>query len=95
MAAIQKPIRAIFMVVGKPLRFLGNTEKHQILARERINSLDGGDNRLNEFCNLLEARYKTYRKLAFATLSETSEFELWPRWLLSDYPPEKASLIAG
>ncbi len=49
MAALQKPIKTIFFDVGKPFRFFVIDEKHQNLASARINRLDGGDNRLNEF----------------------------------------------
>ncbi len=88
-------IQAIFLDVGNTLRILLKDEQHQTAARHEIVRLVGTDNSPEEFCADLDVRYKVYRKWAFENLCEASEFELWTRWLLSDYPSEKIGPIAS
>ena len=45
-------------------------------------------------CQIIDERYKAYRKWAFETWIEAPESELWTHWLLPDYPAEKLAPIA-
>lgn len=92
---MQNDINAIFFDIGNTLRFLVKDEEHQNHIREQIKSLTGFDHTVDDLCEILETRYKVYRKWAFSTLIEASEEDLWTKWLLPDYPKEKINPIAG
>jgi putative hydrolase of the HAD superfamily len=86
---MNKAIDCIFLDVGNTLRILLKDEAHQAAARQKITALAGTDEAPEPFVAQIDARYKVYRKWAFANLTEASEPELWTRWLLPDFPPEK------
>jgi putative hydrolase of the HAD superfamily len=88
-------IEAIFIDLGNTLRMLVQDEEHMQRARQGITRLVGTDEDPVAFCAKLEERYKEYRKWAFAELTESSEEELWTRWLTPDFPPEKIAPLAG
>ncbi len=88
-------IKVIFIDVGHTLRVVVEDPPYQAEARTRIASLVGAKQDPHAFCQELDARYKVYRKWAFETLLESSEKELWTRWMLPDFPAEKIGPLAG
>jgi putative hydrolase of the HAD superfamily len=88
-------IEVIFIDVGHTLRVVVEDPPYQAQARARIAALVGAKQDPDAFCQELEARYKIYRKWAFETLLESSEKELWTRWMLPDFPAEKIGPLAG
>lgn len=88
-------IEAIFIDVGHTLRVLVKDEPYQARARRQIATLVGAQESPEDFCELLDARYKVYRKWAFETLREASERELWTHWLLPDWPAERIAPLSG
>jgi FMN phosphatase YigB (HAD superfamily) len=88
-------IEAVFIDVGNTLRILVEDEPYQARARQQIAAMVGAQGSPDEFCETLDARYKLYRKWAFATLTEASERELWTRWLLPDCSPDEIGPLAG
>ena len=87
-------IKAIFLDVGNTLRILHPDEAHQSQARKKIAEMVGTKESPEEFCKVLDGRYKTYRKWAFENLIEASETELWTRWLTPEFPSEKIASVA-
>jgi len=88
-------IEAIFIDVGATLRYLVQDEPYQAQARRQIATLVGTDESPESFCELLDARYKVYRKWAFETLLEAPERELWTKWMLPDWPADRIAPLAG
>jgi putative hydrolase of the HAD superfamily len=88
-------IEAIFIDVGNTMRVLVEDEPYQAQARKQIATLVGTPESPESFCERLDERYKVYRKWAFETLIEASEKELWTRWMLPDWPPEKIAPLSG
>lgn len=87
-------IDAIFIDLGNTMRILVKDEHHQADARKKIAELVGAQESPETLIRGIDERYKTYRKWAFETWIEASESELWTRWLLPDYPPEKITPLA-
>jgi putative hydrolase of the HAD superfamily len=90
-----RDIKVIFIDVGATLRYLVEDEPYQANARKQIATLVGTDQSPEDFCELLDARYKVYRKWAFETLLEAPERELWTRWMLPDWPADQIEPLAG
>jgi putative hydrolase of the HAD superfamily len=88
-------IEVIFIDVGNTLRVLVEDEPYQAQARKQIATLVGAQESPESFCERLDERYKVYRKWAFETLLEASERELWTRWMLPDWPPDKIAPLSG
>jgi putative hydrolase of the HAD superfamily len=88
-------IKVIFIDVGATLRYLVEDEPYQAQARRQIATLVGTDTPPESFCELLDARYKVYRKWAFETLLEAPERDLWTKWMLPDWPAERIAPLAG
>jgi HAD superfamily hydrolase (TIGR01549 family) len=88
-------IEAIFLDLGNTLRILLKDAEHQAAARQKIVELVGTDEDPEAFCEMLNARYKTYRKWAFEHLAEASEAELWTRWLTPDFPAERIAPLGA
>lgn len=86
---MNREIKAIFIDLGNTLRILLKDEGHMARARERIVELVGTDEDPAVFVDRLNARYKEYRKWAFANLREAPEAEMWQRWLTPEFSPEK------
>lgn len=82
-------IEAIFLDVGNTLRILTDNIAHQEKARKAIVDLIGSDSEPAIFCEMLDERYKIYRKWAFENMREAPEDKLWTDWMLPDFPLEK------
>ncbi len=92
---MQPPIDAIFLDVGNTLRIVIEDKPFMAQARKDLMTLVGAQESEEAFFEMLDARWKAYRKQSKATLLEASEKELWTQWLLPDYPPEKIASISG
>jgi putative hydrolase of the HAD superfamily len=87
-------IDAIFIDLGNTLRILTKDEHHQSAARQKIAQLVSSSLSPETLCEMIDERYKVYRKWAFQTRIEAAENELWTRWLLPEHPPKKVAPIA-
>ncbi len=92
---MNRDIEAIFLDVGNTLRLVVKDEAFQVDAKRQLVELTGAQATPEDFCALLEQRYKTLRKRAKEQLIEASEQEMWTRWLLPDFPAEKIAPLAG
>jgi len=92
---VNHDIEVIFIDVGNTLRVLVEDEPYQAEARKKIADFVGTDESPEVFCDMVDQRYKLYRKWAFETLLEASERELWTRWLLPDWPADRIGPLAG
>jgi putative hydrolase of the HAD superfamily len=88
-------IEAIFIDLGNTLRMLVKDQDHMARARQEIVRLVGTDIDPVAFCAQLDERYKAYRKWALENLTEAPESELWTRWLVPEFPPEKIAPLGG
>ncbi len=88
-------IQAIFLDHGNTLRVVVKDESFQAQARQQIATLVGAQEPPDVFCERLIERYKVCRKQAKETLIETSEKELWTRWMLPDWPSDQIEPLAG
>jgi putative hydrolase of the HAD superfamily len=91
---MNQEIEAIFIDLGNTMRVLVKDEVHQSNARRKIAELVGSHESPKILCQIIDDRYKVYRKWAFKTWIEAPESELWTRWLLPDYPAERLVPIA-
>jgi HAD superfamily hydrolase (TIGR01549 family) len=82
-------IEAIFIDLGNTLRMLVKDQVHMARARQEIVRIVGTDEDPVAFCAKLDERYKVYRKWAFENLVEAPEAELWTRWLVPEFSPDK------
>lgn len=88
-------VEAIFLDLGNTLRILVKDQDHMARARQQIVELLGIDEDPILFCEKLNERYKIYRKWAFEHLTEAPEAELWTRWLVPEFAPEKIASLGG
>jgi putative hydrolase of the HAD superfamily len=88
-------IQAVFLDVGNTLRVLVKDPAHMARAREQLAMLARTQESPEAFYTTLDARYKVYRKWAFANTIEASEKELWTRWLLPDFPADQIAAQSG
>jgi putative hydrolase of the HAD superfamily len=88
-------IEAIFIDLGNTLRILVKDQDHMARARQEIVRMVGTDEDPVAFCAKLDERYKVYRKWAFDNLVEAPEAELWTRWLVPEFSPDKIAPLGG
>jgi HAD superfamily hydrolase (TIGR01549 family) len=70
-------------------------QAHMARARQEIIRMVGTDEDPVAFCVKLDERYKVYRKWAFENMVEAPEAELWTRWLVPEYAPDKIAPLGG
>jgi HAD superfamily hydrolase (TIGR01549 family) len=70
-------------------------QAHMSRARQEIARMVGTDEDPVTFCAKLDERYKDYRKWAFENMVEAPEADLWTRWLVPEFPPEKIAPLGG
>lgn len=92
---MQPDIEAIFLDVGNTLRIVLPDPEFMAQARKDLMALVGYQGTEDAFFEMLDARWKAYRKQSKVSLLEASEYELWTKWLLPDYPAEKIGPLAG
>lgn len=88
-------IEAIFFDHGNTLRIVVKDESFRAQARQQLAALVGAQESPDAFCERLAERYKVCRKRAKEALIEASEEELWTRWMLPDWPPDKIAPLSG
>ena len=88
-------IEAIFLDVGNTLRIVVEDEEFQLQARQGLMDLVGTQDTEDLFFAKLDERWKAYRKWSFENLTEASEKELWTRFMLPDFPPERIGPQSG
>lgn len=82
-------IRAIYFDLGNTLRILHKMPAHQEAAKIKMAELAGTDMSPDEFLDMINYRYEGYRKWCFKTERESTEQELFSKWLLPEYPRER------
>jgi len=92
---VSHEIKAVFFDHGNTLRIVVKDASFQAQARQQIATLVGAKESPDAFCKRLTERYKVCRKRAKETMIETSEEELWTRWMLPDWPSDKIAPLAG
>ena len=81
-------IDTIFFDVGATLRYVVEDPEFAASAEHELMALAGAKEDHDAFFEMLEARWKAYRKLAKSRLLDVSEMELWLHYLLPDYPAD-------
>lgn len=92
---MNKNIEAIFLDVGNTLRIVIEDPQFMCQAKKDLMTLVGATEPEDVFFEKLEIKWKAYRQQSKASLIEASEQELWSKWLLPDYPPEKVAPLTG
>jgi putative hydrolase of the HAD superfamily len=88
-------IEAIFLDHGNTLRIVVKDDEFQAQARQQLVTLVGAQESPEAFCERLDERYKVCKQRAKETKIEASEKELWTRWMLPEWPPERIAPLAG
>jgi len=88
-------IEAIFLDVGNTLRIVLKDPEFAAQSRRKIAELTGTSMDPDAFVEMLEKRYAILRKRAKEQLIEASEKEMWTKWMLPDFPPEKIAPLSG
>ena len=87
-----KKIKGVFFDLGGTLRICEEAPAYQEKAKERMAELaDRTD--VQEFIDLVEARYAPYRDWALAENKEAGDFELWDKWLLPELDKERLAKV--
>lgn len=81
-------IQAIFFDLGNTLRILHKDPAHQEAAKIKFAQLAGTELSPDDFLEMINYRYEGYRKWCFKTERESTEAELFTKWLLPEYPRE-------
>lgn len=84
---MDKQYKAVFFDLGGTLRISLLKEPYMRHARRKMAEIAAVDTPYEEFCRLIEERYKAYRKWAAEELKEAGDEELWCKWLLPDHDP--------
>jgi HAD superfamily hydrolase (TIGR01662 family) len=92
---MKNEIEAIFLDVGNTLRIVIEDPLFQADARRNLTHLVGGKIPESELFELLDRRWKEYRKWSFENLTEASEYELWTKFMLPDFPVSIIGPSAG
>lgn len=87
-----KKIKGVFFDLGGTLRICEEAPAYQEKARERMAELAGRTD-VQEFIDLVEARYAPYRDWALAENKEAGDFELWDKWLLPELDKERLAKV--
>ena len=83
-----KKIKGVFFDLGGTLRIAENVPEHQEKAKRRMAELAGYED-ADAFIDMVEQRYLPYRDWALGEMKESSDFELWHKWLLPEMDEEK------
>lgn len=81
-------IEAIFLDVGNTLRIVLEEPEYQQKAMQELMRLVEAKDPQDEFFAKVEERWKKHRKNCKETLIEASEYDLWTKHLLPDYPAD-------
>ena len=81
-------IKIILFDQGNTLRVTKKDPAHQEAAKKNLARIAGTDMPPDEFFTMLDYRYEGYRKWCFDNNLESTEAELFSKWLLPEYPPD-------
>ena len=87
-----KEIKGVFFDLGGTLRIAEQVPEHQEAAKRRMAELAGYED-VQAFIDMVEQRYLPYRDWALGEMKESSDFELWHKWLLPEMDEEKVRAI--
>ena len=90
---LQKRYKAVLFDLGGTLRIALEDEPYMRHARRKMAELAGTPMPVEEFYQLVEDRYEPYRKWALGENRESGDQELWCKWLLPDYDPERIAQV--
>lgn len=90
-----RDMEAIFIDVGNTMRIVVKDDEFQSQARQQLVTLVGANETPDAFCDMLEARYRVYRKHAKQSLTEACERDLWTQWMLPDFPADRIGPLSG
>lgn len=88
-------IQAIFFDIGDTLRERVPDSLVQAKATQDFITLVQPKVKQDEFFAQVKQRYRDYQEWRQKTLIEVTEPELWTRWMLPDFPPDRIASIAG
>ena len=78
----EKRYRAVLFDLGGTLRIALEDEPYMRHARRKMTELAGAPLQVEDFYQLVEDRYESYRRWALGENKEAGDRELWCRWLL-------------
>ena len=90
---LKKRYQAVIFDLGGTLRIALDDEPYMRHARRKMAELAGTSLPVEEFYQLVEERYEPYRKWALGENRESGDQELWCKWLLPDYDPERIAQV--
>ena len=85
----EKRYRAVLFDLGGTLRIALEDEPYMRHARRKMTELAGAPLQVEDFYQLVEDRYESYRRWALGENKEAGDRELWCRWLLPDYDQKR------
>jgi len=91
---MKHPIEAIFIDTGNTMRIVKQDPVFQYRAMQQLAELAGIPEPSEAMIGVLNKRYEAYKEWARETLLQSSEVELWTRWMLPEYPVSKISSLA-
>lgn len=92
---MSRNIEAIFLDTGNTMRLVIKDAVFQSRARLQLAQLVETREALDPFFQKLNERYAASKKRSKETQYQVPETELWTRWMLPDFSPEKIAPLAG
>ena len=89
----EKRYRAVLFDLGGTLRIALEDEPYMRHARRKMTELAGAPLQVEDFYQLVEDRYESYRRWALGENKEDGDRELWCRWLLPDYDQKRIAQV--
>ena len=86
----EKRYRAVLFDLGGTLRIALEDEPYMRHARRKMTELAGAPLQVEDFYQLVEDRYESYRRWALGENKEAGDRELWCRWLTRSALPRSA-----
>lgn len=92
---VARKITTIFLDSGKTLRVVSEDPAYQIEVRQKLKDLIGSSESPQSLFNQLSERYAAYKQMAKGMMLQSSETELWTRWMLPDESAEKIAPLVS
>ena len=89
----EKRYRAVLFDLGGTLRIALEDEPYMRHARRKMTELAGAPLQVEDFYQLVEDRYESYRRWALGENKEAGDRELGCRWLLPDYDQKRIAQV--
>ena len=89
----EKRYRAVLFDLGGTLRIALEDEPYMRHARRKMTELAGAPLQVEDFYQLVEDRYESYRRWTLGENKEAGDRELWCRWLLPDYDQKRIAQV--